>query len=149
MKLFYFVDFEFIKRYGVPITYDKYIHLERGPIPSNILNLVNSVIDEGDDAILSDTIQIDTDSKSSLQKIQCLEPFSENDKNIFSEKELEILEFITNRYRTKGAWELVNISHKQAPWLKTNELDEIPYYLAAQDDDCLVEEQDIKLLSQI
>jgi hypothetical protein len=37
MKLFYFADFGHVKRYASPITYDNYVHLEHGPIPSAIL----------------------------------------------------------------------------------------------------------------
>ena len=50
MKLFYFADFLHVKKYGVPITYDTYIRLEHGPVPSKILNLVNSIIDDNEQA---------------------------------------------------------------------------------------------------
>jgi hypothetical protein len=42
MKLFYFADFEHVKKYASPITFDNYVHLEHGPVPSTILNLVNA-----------------------------------------------------------------------------------------------------------
>lgn len=152
MKLFYFVDFEHIKRHGVPITYDTYIHLERGPIPSKILNLVNSVKDEGEEAILSDTITVKEEnlsSSSSIQKIGCISEFTEEDKKYFSDNELKVMDQVVKLYKDKNAKELVDASHSQAPWSETRELDEIPYTLAAHDDDCLVEEEDIKLLAQI
>ena len=149
MKLFYFADFMYVKHYGTPITYDRYIHLEHGPVPSKILNLVNSVADEGEDAILSDTIIIKRYSSSSLQKIKCIKEFDENDEKLFSKKELETLEHTCKRFKDKGAKYLEELSHKEAPWEKTRELEEIPYTLAASDPDCLVEEEDIKLLTQI
>ena len=43
MKLFYFCDFMNIKKYGAPITFDNYVHLEHGPIPSTIMNLVSLI----------------------------------------------------------------------------------------------------------
>jgi uncharacterized phage-associated protein len=149
MKLFYFADFMFIKKYGVPITYDRYIHLEHGPIPSEILNLVNGVIDDGEGAILADTICIKKYNESSLQRIKCLNEFTEKDEKYFSEKELEVLKYTCERFKDQGSKYLEDLSHKEAPWLKTKELEEISYTLAAGDLDCSVDKEDIRLLSQL
>lgn len=149
MKLFYFADFTYVKRYGVPITYDRYVNLEHGPVPSKILNLINSVVDEGDDAILSDTISIKEVAPNFIQQIECIKKFNENDRKLFSKKELETLEYVCKKFSDKSAKQLEDLSHKEAPWYKTRELEEIPYEFAAYDDDCLVEEEDIKLLTSI
>jgi len=139
-KLFYFADFSHVKNFGIPITYDTYINLEHGPVPSKILNLLNSVIDDPENAILSDTIQINNKEigTGNMQIISCLSDFSESDKKYFSKNELMILENVCRKYYQSTAGQLEDISHREAPWLKTRKLDEIPYALAAADSDSLV-----------
>lgn len=146
MKLFYFVDFGHVKKYGMPITFDSYVHLERGPIPSNILNLVNSVIDFGEVATLADTISIDISPGMGLQKIKCYKEFSEKDKEIFTGRELETLEKICKLYKDISTKNIVDLSHKESAWINTNEGGNIPYTLAALDKDCQISEEDIHLL---
>lgn len=144
MKLFYFADFTHIKKFGTPITYDTYYHLEHGPIPSTILNLVNNVIDEPDTAILADTMQI-KNAGSGIQQIECLSEFSEQDEKYFSKNELETLAKVCRKFYGSAAGQLEKISHDESPWSKTKELDEIPYTLAADDSDSLVSKDLIEL----
>lgn len=146
MKLFYFADFINIKRYGFPMTYDTYYHLEHGPIPSAILNLVNNVIDDPN-AILSDIIQINRDS--AIQKISCFEGFLKKDEIIFSEQELEILKEVCDKFGNKNTSYIENISHKEAPWTLTKKLQEIPYSLASKDSDCIVSKKHIELFNKL
>ena len=47
MKLFYFLDFMHVKEYGIPVTFDTYYHLEKGPIPTFIMNLVDEASEDG------------------------------------------------------------------------------------------------------
>lgn len=149
MKLFYFLDFLHVKRYATPITYDTYVNLEHGPIPSKILNLVNSVADNEEGAILSDTISIERPDGTIMQKIKCVKMFSEEDKRFFSEREISILEEVCARFGNKTTKAIEDASHNEAPWRLTKETQEIPYTLAAQDADCLVEEKDIRLLAAL
>lgn len=149
MKLFYFLDFIQIKRYGLSITGDTYYHLEFGPIPTTIKNLVDSVSDDPGTALLSDIIQVNCDDGHDIHKIICLQPFTEKDKEYFNQAELNTLEEVTKRFRDRSTKQIVDISHKEAPWRLTKELEMIPYQLAAEDPDCVVDKQDIELLSKI
>lgn len=146
-KLFYFADFLHVKNYGIPITYDTYINLEHGPVPSKILNLINSVVDDPENAILADTIQINSKEAGSgiRQVVSCLNEFSEMDRKYFSKNELIILESVCKKYANSTAGQLEEISHKEAPWSKTRKLDEIPYSFAAFDSDSLVSADMINL----
>lgn len=148
MKLFYFADFINIKRYGFPMTYDTYYHLEHGPIPSAIMNLVNSVADDPN-AILSDTIKITRESDSPIQKISCLENFSKKDELIFSEQELAILKEVCDKFGNKNTNYIEEASHREAPWRLTKELQTIPYTLAADDNDCLMKKESIELFNKL
>lgn len=146
MKLFYFVDFIHVKKYGIPITFDRYVHLERGPVPSNILNLVNSVIDSPEEAELSDTISIKLENGGGLQKIQCKQLFTEKDSNYFTGRELETLEEVCKAFKDFSTKKIVEASHEESAWKNTNENTEISYTLAALDKNSNVSEEEISIL---
>src|SRR3989338_6135668 len=78
MKLFYFSDFTHVKKYGSPITYDEYIHLEHGPIHSAIKNLVDTATDDTDSSALADTISIDKREDAYLQRIVPMRSFMDD-----------------------------------------------------------------------
>jgi len=149
MKLFYFVDFGHLKKYGAPITYDTYVHLEHGPVPSGIKNLIDTASDDIDSSFLADTISIDISKESYLQRIVPSKNFTERDKRYFSETELEIMYKVCERFKDKTTKEIKDAAHNEAPWRKTSHLETIPYELAASDKDCLVEKEEIELLMKI
>ncbi|MBU0578419.1 SocA family protein [Patescibacteria group bacterium] len=149
MKLFYFLDFIHLKTYGSPVTYDTYINLEHGPIPSFIKNLIDNAADDLNESELSDVIDIDKPDGISMCRFLPKRKFLDDDKKHLSEVELEILEKICLRFGDKNTKYLEDISHKESAWRMTRFLQVIPYNLAANDKDCLVEEEDIKLLMDI
>ena len=149
MKLFYFLDFLHIKRYGVSVTGDKYYHLGYGPIPTLIKNLVDDVDNTPDCAILSDTIEIVKSENRKIYLVKCINEFLEKDKDYFSVIELKTMEDVCRRFKDYTTKQIVEASHKESSWRKTGETKEIPYILAADDSDCLVEREDIELLNKI
>ena len=149
MKLFYFLDFTHVKKYGVSITGDEYYNLERGPMPSIIKNLVYEVMDNSEGAILSDTVELQRKENSKMHKIICLGKFTQEDKDYFSKVEFDTLKRVSQRFKDTNTKSIVDESHDEAPWAKTRELSKIPYSLAAKDNDCEVSEETIKLLSNI
>lgn len=146
MKLFYFLDFIHLKRFGSPVTGDKYVHLEYGPIPAVIKNLVDNAAGDPDSALLADTISVERSDGTDIHKIVATRSFSENDKKYFSETELRVLEEVCARFGDKNTEFIKNAAHKEAPWLKTAMLEEIPFSLAAEDSDCQVSKEEIELL---
>lgn len=134
MKLFYFIDFEHVRRYGAPITYDTYVNLEHGPIPSTIMNLVDSVEDDSQNSRLGDVISI-MDGIGGLKKVIPSRKFQERDKGYFADSELKIMHEIASRFAGATMKEIEDASHKEAPWSRTNFLDTIPYSLAVDDED--------------
>lgn len=149
MKLFYFLDFMHVKKYGAPVTYDLYVNLEHGPIPSAIKNLVDTADDDIDNSVLADIIRIEKSDEADIHRIVASRKFTEKDKEYFSLTELDILEKVCERFGSKNTKYIKDVSHKEAPWQKTNFLDEIPYTLATKDEDCLVSEEEIKTLLEI
>ncbi len=149
MKLFYFCDFGNIKKHGAPITYDTYVNLEHGPIPSTIMNLVNQVEDDFENAILADTIKISPSSGELIHRVIPLKEFTDNDRKFFSPLELETMKIVCQRFKDSIGKQLENISHDEMPWKKTNLLEIIPYSLAAEDNDAEVSKEEIELLLKI
>lgn len=145
MKLFYFADFTHVKKFATPITYDNYIHLEHGPVPSTILNLINSVENDTDNSLLADSLSIEVTENSLTRRVVPTREFSEKDGEYFSPSELEVLKEVSKRFATKTGKFIEEASHNETAWRTTDELEDIPYTLATGDPDCLVEKEEIEL----
>lgn len=144
MKLFYFSDFAHVKSYASPITYDNYVHLEHGPVPSTIMNLVNSVENDSDNA-LTDAFCVETREGSNQKRIVVNRKFTEKDIKYFTPSELQTLKIVCERFTDKTAKYIEEKSHQESAWSKTSELENIPYTYATEDPDCLVEKEEIQL----
>ncbi len=149
MKLFYFLDFIHLKNFGSPVTYDNYVHLEHGPIPSVIKNLVDSVANDIDDALLSDVIKIECATGHDIQRIVPLRLFDKKDEKYFSKTELETMQKVCTKFGNKNTKYIEDASHNEAPWKGTNLLDNIPYSLAAEDNDCRMTKEELELVNII
>jgi uncharacterized phage-associated protein len=146
MKLFYFIDFGHVREFGTPITYDTYINLEHGPIPSSIKNLVDNASDDPENAYLKDVIACETPKGTHMCKIVPRRNFTEDDEDFFSDSELKVLEEVCNKYKSTLTEEIENDSHEEAPWQETERLDKIPYHLAARHKSSRYSEDDVKLV---
>ena len=149
MKLFYFADFGHLKKYGTPITYDTYVHLEHGPIPSAIMNLVCGTGDDIDNSDLSDTIAIEIDDVSRMHRIKPLREFREEEKGYFSKGELSILVEVCKRFHSMNAKQIEEASHQEAAWRDTKPRETISYSLALNDRDCLIDKEEMEILMKI
>lgn len=149
MKLFYFLDFSHVKKFGVPVTYDTYVKLEHGPIPSTIMNLINTACYDIDSSILSDTVRFETPDGTSMKRIQALRKLTDTDLKNFSESEIKILQSICQRFGDKNTKFIEDASHNEAPWSESRLLEEIPYTMAAMDKDCEVSEEEIELATEL
>ena len=149
MKLFYFTDFGYVKEHAIPITYDQYINLEHGPIPTTIMNMVNETEDSIDSSILGDTISIYRREDDFLHRIVPTRKFDEKDKGYFSENELVMLNKICKRFYNSNAKQMEEASHQEAAWKKTKFKEIIPYSLALQDKDCRTSKEEIDVSMKI
>jgi uncharacterized phage-associated protein len=149
MKLFYFLDFMHVKKYGAPITFDNYVNLEHGPIPSTIKNLIDTAADDIDNSILADTISFERPKGTNMCRILPSKKFTDKERGYFTLTELDILERVCQRFGDKNTRDTELASHSEAPWNETQLLESIPYTLAAKDQDCQVTEEEIKLLLEI
>jgi uncharacterized phage-associated protein len=149
MKLFYFLDFMHVKKYGVPVTYDTYVKLEHGPIPTTIMNLVNTACDDIDSSVLSDTLRFETPAGTLMRRAQAIRKNTDTDLKNFSDSEIRILHIVCQRFGDKNTKFIEDASHNEAPWIESDLFDEIPYTLAVKDKDCEVSEEEIKLAIEV
>jgi uncharacterized phage-associated protein len=149
MKLFYYLDFTHLKNYGSPITFDRYVKLEHGPIPSTIKNLVDDAGEDVDHSVLADTIDIERPDGTNMYKVVARRKLTKTDMDLFSEAERKTLSQVCVRFGSKNTQYIEETSHDEAPWKDSQMFQEIPYSLAAKDSDCKVAKEDIELLLQI
>lgn len=149
MKLFYFLDFGHVKKYGTPVTYDQYFNLEHGPVPSVIKNLIDTAADDIDESKLADTISFEKPKRIGMFRILAAKKFSDIDRGHLSESELSILAEVCQRFGDKNTSFVEAQSHQESPWGETKLLDRIPYTLAAKDKDCLVDEEIIEMSTSL
>jgi hypothetical protein len=148
MKLFFFLDFNSVKKYGVPITYDQYFKLERGPIPTEIKNMVDA-LDSPEtvkEALLRDTIKIKRGIR--MHRIIPVRKIEKEEMGMFSKNEITLLQSICNRFGDSTTKEVEKVSHSGV-WEMVSMTEKIPYELAAKEKDCKVPEKMIKLALDI
>ena len=147
MKLFYFADFGYVKKHGVPITFDKYKHLEHGPIPSTIYNLISTAYSDPEESLLSDIIEFKDINK--MHKIIPRKEFTNKYRKMFSISELKLMSEVCQRFGGSNKREIESVSHAEYPWMSTKILEDIPYKLATKDKDSEVSEDEIDLAMRI
>ncbi len=148
MKLLYFLDFRHVKKYGSPVTYDTYVNLNRGPIPSFIKNVIDDTA-SGIETTLSDVIKFETPTGTIMKKIIPKRKFTDEDEGHLSPTEIEVLKEVSGEFENKNTDYLVDASHKEAPWRETEYLERIPYTLATLDKDCKVDREQIELFLKL
>lgn len=138
-----------VKNYASPITFDNYVNMEHGPVPSTILNLISNLELDLDNSPLADSVKVEVKEGTLIKRVTVISPFSEKDKQYFSPGEMKILESICKRFATKTGKEIEDASHKEYAWSSTRELQDIPYTLATGDSDCVVTKDEIELAMRI
>jgi len=148
LKLFYFLDFGCVKKYGYPITYDQYYKLEHGPIPTVIKNMIDDLdsYEASSVTMLGDIISIKKDDK--IHRIKPKRKLAENEMEIFSKKELDLIKMVCSKFKNSSTKEIEDVSH-QGIWRYVEMGEKIPYELAAEEKDCEVPKSMIRLALDI
>lgn len=149
MKLFYYLDFTHLKKYGTPITGDQYFHLEKGPIPSAIMNLIGELATDPESSKLAGDITVYSPEGTRMLQVKALRDFNEADEALFGKSELQMLKEVTERFADESTDSLIETSHKEAPWRETRYAQKIPYELAAHDGDSAFTEEELRFLASV
>lgn len=120
-KLLYFIDFTSIELFGNSLTEYEYKKYTYGPIPVNFYSALK-------------TMESDKSIKCHEQKGMLLpaliEPLSEPNYSLFSPKEMELIESITEKFKHSTAGELEKIAQSEAPYNMVEFDEVIPDHLA-------------------
>lgn len=113
VKLIYLADKEHLNRYGRPITFDRIVAMENGPVASKAYDILKGRPVAGvDPATLPFT----------LRKIDPLifveDPMREVNKHIFSKSDLRVLDEVCEQYGDADFLTLYNLTHTHFAYRK-------------------------------
>jgi len=119
-KQLYFADKEHLVRYGRPIVGDHYYKLPHGPIPTHGLDMLRHRSNPAANALLDQYICVIGDS---------IHPKQVADKKVFSKSDLAVLDHVVKTCGHLSAAQLRNKTHRQTPWLNSDDCCPIDYAL--------------------
>lgn len=124
VKLLYLADQYHLFRYGRPITGDRYIAMDLGPVPEDCFQLISRLIEPAE--------VTDTERERALQFIEVDRGFlnfyrypvlrarRKPDLDVFSESEIEALEAIFREHGAKPARTLVDLTHSHRAYKRAD-----------------------------
>jgi uncharacterized phage-associated protein len=120
-KLFYYFDFIHYRDHQVPATGDVYLHLDFGPVPTRIGEVLSKLKSDG---------VIDTEA-ASYKDGECirfdLTKPSALDETVFTKDQKKLLKQICDEF---GSWKteaIVNQTHLEAPWFYSKPYEVVDY----------------------
>jgi uncharacterized phage-associated protein len=109
MKLLYLADRESLKRHGEPISGDRYVSMDHGPVLSQTLNLINGAV-EAEEKGWSHWIADKADYEVSLRRKASRDVLDE-----LSEADLDVLGTIYAKFGRMDQWKLRDYTHRYCP----------------------------------
>ena len=110
IKLLYLVDREALLRWGRPVSTDCYVSMDRGPVLSQTLNLINEGSGPGVDGPWAELI-----SPPESYKVRLL--VEDSPKDELSKAEEELIDEIFSRFGHWDRWKLVEHVHTLPEWM--------------------------------
>jgi len=108
VKLLYLVDRQALLRWGRPVTGDKYVSMDKGPVLSRTLNLIIEEPAPGDDTIWAQHISQPQDFEIKLKE--------ETGADELSPAEIQLINETFAEFGKKPRWELVDFVHDFPEW---------------------------------
>lgn len=108
IKLLYLADREALLRWGRPITFDAYVSMDRGPVLSSVLDLINGGTAPGQTTLWEKHISPPDRYDVSLLR--------ECGTDQLSEAERDLVRETFERFGGKTRWELVDYVHTLPEW---------------------------------
>jgi uncharacterized phage-associated protein len=109
VKLLYLADREALLCWGRPISTDRYVAMDRGPVLSRVLDLATDGGDPGTPSIWSSSITEPSNYEVELK--------AEAGDDELSEAEIQLLDKVFVEHGNKSRWELVKFTHTLPEWI--------------------------------
>ena len=107
IKLLYLADRKSLEETGSPITGDRAVAMERGPVLSNTLDFIKNEADEEEQAVWSRFIETKGYDVALL-----LDP----GEGRLSPYQTKLLDSIFSEHKDKSQWQLVDLTHTLQEW---------------------------------
>jgi uncharacterized phage-associated protein len=133
-KLLFYADFGCYRLLGAPITGATYRHLQAGPAPRQLIETRRFLID-------SDAAEVVNRPYFAGTLTRIVPKRESNVNGILSDEELAIVDDVINEFWQYNAHQISERSHREWPWLVTEDMEDIPYYTAWVSTDPLTPEQ--------
>jgi uncharacterized phage-associated protein len=117
-KLLYLADRNHFLRHGRPITGDRYIAMDLGPVPEGAYQLISRVVagDEIDDAPKAKVLEVLAVYRGIWGTLQYptlrLKRKHQPDLDVFSDSEIEALDATISEFGARPARDLVDLTHE-------------------------------------
>lgn len=125
-KLMYYLDFVSFRDTQSSVTGDSYIHLEYGPVPKAINNML-VMLKEGNKVAAKDMPYKDGHKRE-------FKATTEPDLTVFSAYEQRLLEAICQEFQLWDTPKIVDQTHLESPWLYSEPLEAVDYGYASDID---------------
>jgi len=113
LKLLYLIDREALLKWGRPVTFDKYVSMNKGPVLSRTLNLITDELMPGEKSYWLEYISFPKKFVISLKK----DPGQEE----LSVAEIDVIKEIYERYGKMSRWDLIKkVMHELPEWVDPN-----------------------------
>lgn len=121
-KLLFHADKYHLLRYGRPVIGDQYACMEYGPVPSTSLNVMNDVIanDPKFPPVLKELFDSYIDVHRLFRKHPVFRAKRPADREVFSESDIEALNWSVDKFGKKSGWQLSQESHEEPSWRIAN-----------------------------
>ena len=110
MKLMYLADREALNEFGFPITGDRAVSMDNGPVLSRTLNLINGLVESGEDgweAWISDRENHEVALRDRAGAAEALDEISK--------AELDVLENMWKQFGHMSKWQIRDYTHDHCP----------------------------------
>lgn len=112
IKLIWIADRYHLRKYGRPVISDQYYAMPRGPVCSIALDIADK------SAALSEVESNYANSYLSNLTIYEIKSIKDVDMDVFSETDIEALEFACDNFHVFQKFDLVNMTHLYPEWSK-------------------------------
>jgi len=121
-KLLYFADFDFYEKYQKSITGDIYKAFPKGPLPSALNEMIDSMVAKG-------ILQVETmqERGKDYAPTEVFKSSTEPAVSVFSVEEKQMLDRVAKKYGQLNGEQLAELSHAEAPYTSAEPYKEIPY----------------------
>lgn len=121
-KLLFHADKYHLLTYGRPVIGDQYACMEYGPVPSAALNVMNDLVadDPHFPPVAKDLFDEYLTVERLFGKYPVFRAIKSPDLDVFSDSDIEALEFARTNHGAKSAWELSEESHDEPSWKLAN-----------------------------